>query len=97
MIEKLKEENTNLKKLADDNLNSSTDAKVKRLKNICIKLEKEKKKLEEDQVKEKTEILKEKLKVEDELQRAVFQNKKLQVKDETYTGIFDCLKEYCVA
>ena len=64
-----------------------------RLKNICIKLEKEKKKLEEDQVKEKTEILKEKLKVEDELQRAVFQNKKLQVKDETYTGIFDCLKE----
>ena len=66
---------------------------MKRLRNICLKLEGEKKKVIEDKEKEKSDILKTKMKVEESLTQAIYQNKKLQVKDDTFTGIFDCLKE----
>ena len=92
-MDRLKVEIDTLKKTAEDNLNVSTDNKVRRLKNICQKMENEKKKLIDDNEKEKGEIMKAKMKVEEALTTAIFENKKLIVKDDTYTGIFDCLKE----
>ena len=87
--ERLKAEVNNLKKTAEDNLNIGSDAKIKRQKNICLKMENEKKKLIDDPAKEKSDILIAKMKVEESLTTT----KKLQVKDDTYTGIFDCVKE----
>ena len=89
-IEKLKEEVENIRKVAEDNLTSGNDIKLRRLKNICLKLQADNKKVKEEHEKEKCNIyiIKNKMKWEDSLKTTIYENEQLQVKDETFLKEF---------